>query len=152
MASLDERSRLLKEAFIENRGYWSPLWQQVLELSPDFFEAYTAFSSVPWKTGPLEPKVKEFVYIAVNIATTHLYVTGARTHVANALKFGAPPHGGSAPGLDRIVMLLAEEPNIREVIAFPMNQRAEDLMMQAPAEVPEGRLRELHLKLDLPPE
>src|SRR5262249_6117990 len=53
----------------------------------------------------------------------------------NAFKYGAPPHGGSAPGIDRIVMLLADEPNIREIIAFPMNQRAEDLLMQAPAEV-----------------
>ena len=51
----------------------------------------------------------------------------------NAFKFGAPPHGGSAPGIDRIVMLLADEPNIREVILFPMNQKAEDLMMNAPA-------------------
>jgi aspartyl-tRNA synthetase len=68
----------------------------------------------------------------------------------NAFRFGAPPHGGSAPGIDRIVMLIADEPNIREVIAFPMNQRAEDLMMNAPAEVPDERLRELHLRKVLP--
>ena len=68
----------------------------------------------------------------------------------SALKFGAPPHGGSAPGIDRIVMLLANEPNLREVVAFPMNQRAEDLLMQAPAEVPEARLKELHIKV-VPP-
>jgi len=68
----------------------------------------------------------------------------------NAFKFGAPPHGGCAPGVDRIVMLLANEPNIREVIAFPMNQRAEDLMMGAPTEVGAQQLKDVHIKMDLP--
>ena len=69
----------------------------------------------------------------------------------NAFRYGAPPHGGSAPGIDRMVMLLADEPNIREVILFPLNQGGEDLMMGAPTPVPPARLRELSLKLDLPP-
>jgi aspartyl-tRNA synthetase len=69
----------------------------------------------------------------------------------NAFKYGAPPHGGSAPGIDRIVMLLADTPNIREIVAFPMNQQAQDLLMQAPAPVPSERLKELHIRLDLPP-
>ena len=69
----------------------------------------------------------------------------------NAFRHGAPPHGGSAPGIDRIVMLLADEPNIREVILFPMNQKAEDLMMGAPAEIPPERLRELSIAVALPP-
>lgn len=68
----------------------------------------------------------------------------------NAFRYGAPPHGGSAPGVDRIVMLLADEPNIREVILFPLNQQGEDLMMGAPAPVPPERLKELSLALDLP--
>ncbi|HEX6742081.1 MAG TPA: aspartate--tRNA ligase [Sphingomicrobium sp.] len=65
----------------------------------------------------------------------------------NAFKYGAPPHGGSAPGIDRIVMLLADEPNIREVILFPMNQKAEDLMMNAPAAVMPKQLKELSIKV-----
>jgi aspartyl-tRNA synthetase len=65
----------------------------------------------------------------------------------NAFKFGAPPHGGSAPGIDRIVMLLADEPNIREVILFPMNQKAEDLMMNAPAPVLPKQLKELGIRI-----
>ncbi|MGB5723038.1 MAG: amino acid--tRNA ligase-related protein, partial [Parasphingorhabdus sp.] len=69
----------------------------------------------------------------------------------NALKYGAPPHGGSAPGVDRIVMMLANEPNIREVVLFPMNQKAEDLMMSAPSPVAAKQLRELHIRVVEPP-
>ncbi len=68
----------------------------------------------------------------------------------HALSLGAPPHGGIAPGIDRIVMLLAGEENLREVVLFPMNQRAEDLMMGAPSEVTGKQLRELHIRLDVP--
>ena len=65
----------------------------------------------------------------------------------NAFRFGAPPHGGLAPGIDRIVMLLAQEPNLREVIAFPMTQNAEDLLMGAPSAVSEQQLRELRIRI-----
>jgi aspartyl-tRNA synthetase len=68
----------------------------------------------------------------------------------NAFRYGAPPHGGIAPGIDRIVMLLADEPNIREVILFPMNQQAQDLMMGAPSEVTAKQLKELHIRV-VPP-
>jgi aspartyl-tRNA synthetase len=68
----------------------------------------------------------------------------------HALSLGAPPHGGIAPGIDRIVMLLCNEENLREVALFPMNQRAEDLMMGAPSEASPKQLRELHIRLDLP--
>ena len=67
----------------------------------------------------------------------------------NALSYGAPPHGGIAPGIDRIVMLLANEKNIREVTMFPMNQNAQDLMMNAPSEVTEDQLKELNLSIKL---
>ena len=67
----------------------------------------------------------------------------------NAFNYGAPPHGGIAPGIDRIVMLLAEKENIREITLFPMNQNAQDLMMQAPSEVGESQLKELSIKKDI---
>ena len=67
----------------------------------------------------------------------------------NALSYGAPPHGGIAPGVDRIVMLLADEKNIREVTLFPMNQNAQDLMMKAPSDVDDKQLKELSIKKDI---
>jgi len=110
-------------------------------------------NGVELSSGAIRNHLPEVMYKAFAIAGYNQeQVDSEFAGMISALKFGAPPHGGSAPGIDRIVMLLADEPNIREVVAFPMNQRAEDLMMQAPAPVSERQLRELHIKLDLPPE
>lgn len=81
----------LRAAFIEARGYWSPLWDGVLALDERFFAAYLRFSERPWNEGPLDPKVKELVYVAIDVATTHLYEPGIRIHVHNALRHGASP-------------------------------------------------------------
>jgi aspartyl-tRNA synthetase len=90
--------------------------------------------------------LKAFEIAGYNAETTKERFKG----MFNAFQYGAPPHGGCAPGIDRIVMLIAEEPSIREVIAFPLNQQAQDLMMNAPSDVSEKQLKELHIKLDLP--
>jgi len=86
---LTQRQKELRDQFIEARGYWNEFWDGLLTLDPDFFEAYVAFSSVPWRTGPLEPKFKELIYIAIDAATTHLYEPGLRQHIRNALNYGA---------------------------------------------------------------
>jgi aspartyl-tRNA synthetase len=110
-------------------------------------------NGVELSSGAIRNHLPEVMYKAFAIAGyDQAQVDSQFAGMISALKFGAPPHGGSAPGIDRIVMLLADEPNLREIVAFPMNGRAEDLMMQAPAAVSARQLRELHIKLDLPPE
>jgi len=108
-------------------------------------------NGIELSSGAIRNHRPDIMYKAFEIAGyTAAHVEEHFGGMLNAFKFGAPPHGGAAPGVDRIVMLLADEPNIREVILFPMNQQAQDLLMQAPAAVLPERLRELHLKLDLP--
>ena len=105
-------------------------------------------NGVELSSGAIRNHKPEIMYKAFEIAGyTKDQVDSDFSGMINAFKFGAPPHGGSAPGIDRIVMLLADEPNIREVILFPMTQKAEDLMMGAPSAVSPKQLRELNIRL-----
>jgi aspartyl-tRNA synthetase len=105
-------------------------------------------NGVELSSGAIRNHRPDIMYKAFEIAGyTQEQVDQNFSGMINAFKYGAPPHGGSAPGIDRIVMLLAGEPNIREVVVFPMNQKAEDLMMNAPAEVSPKQLKELSIKV-----
>jgi len=108
-------------------------------------------NGVELSSGAIRNHLPEVMYRAFEIAGYNAEVVDKQfSGMISAFKFGAPPHGGIAPGIDRIVMLIADEPNIREVILFPMNGKAEDLMMNAPSEVDETALRELHIRKQLP--
>ena len=94
----------------------------------------------------LQEKIFDLIGMSREVAQERFH------QIMDAFEYGAPPHGGIAPGIDRFVMILAEEPNIREVIAFPKNNAARDMMSGAPSEAMEGQLRDLHLKVVLPEE
>jgi 3-hydroxyisobutyrate dehydrogenase-like beta-hydroxyacid dehydrogenase/alkylhydroperoxidase/carboxymuconolactone decarboxylase family protein YurZ len=88
-APLSPRQQQLKAEFAASRGYWHEFWDGMLELDQELFAAYLDFSSVPWRTGVLEPKVKELIYIAFDASATHLYVPGLKLHMRNAVRLGA---------------------------------------------------------------
>jgi aspartyl-tRNA synthetase len=120
-------------------------------LSIKAFQYDIVCNGVELSSGAIRNHLPDVMYKAFEIAGYGPEVVDDRFGgMISALKLGAPPHGGSAPGIDRIVMLLAGTTNIREVIAFPMNQMAQDLMMGAPASVSERQLKDVHIGLDLP--
>ena len=103
-------------------------------------------NGVELSSGAIRNHVPELMYKLFAIAGYEKKQVDKKfSGMINALSYGAPPHGGIAPGIDRIIMLLAGEKNIREVTMFPMNQNAQDLMMNAPSEVDEEQLKELNL-------
>ena len=104
-------------------------------------------NGVELSSGAIRNHLPEVMYRAFEIAGYDTSVVDEKfPAMINAFRFGAPPHGGIAPGIDRMVMLIADEPNIREVILFPMNGKAEDLMMAAPSDVDDAALTELHIR------
>ena len=108
-------------------------------------------NGIELSSGAIRNHLPEVMYKAFSIAGyDKAFVESKFGGLLNAFKYGAPPHGGCAPGIDRIVMLIAKEPNLREIIAFPMNQQAQDLLMQAPSMVADRQLTELHIDVNLP--
>jgi len=89
LSNADERRAAIKADFQERRGYWSEIWGGLLALDPDFFQAFADYSAAPWTSGKLVPKVKEFIYIAMDISSTHQFQTGTHIHIENALNYGA---------------------------------------------------------------
>ena len=152
MFEKDEQSKKIKfshnpfsmpQGDIDNINFDKPL--EILAYQYDI-----VCNGVELSSGAIRNHIPELMYKLFSIAGyDKKQVDEKFSGMINALSYGAPPHGGIAPGIDRIVMLLANEKNIREVTMFPMNQNAQDLMMNAPSEVNENQLKELNLNLKL---
>lgn len=122
--------------------------EQLLEIKA--FQYDIVVNGIELSSGAIRNHIPDLMYKAFSIVGFDMQAVDNKFGgLINALKFGAPPHGGLAPGIDRMVMLLANEPNIREVICFPLNQSAQDLLMCAPNKITQKQLKELHIKLNL---
>lgn len=89
MPPISDEARAIKDDFVQRRGYWTDLREMLACLVPEYFKSYMALSSLPWRAGALEPKVRELLFIAIDCSLTHMYEEGLRLHIRNALKFGA---------------------------------------------------------------
>ena len=154
MFEYDEKAKKIDSATTRSRcpRAGSRRWRRRIRCTINAWQYDIVCNGIELCSGAIRNHKPDIMYKAFGIAGYSKEEVEARFGgMLNAFKFGAPPHGGAAPGVDRIVMLLADEPNIREVICFPMNQQAVDLMMDAPAELPPEKLRELYIGLRLPP-
>ena len=116
----------------------------------DVYKRQIVCNGIELSSGAIRNHIPELMYKLFAIAGYDKdQVDEKFSGMINALSYGAPPHGGIAPGIDRIIMLLANEKNIREVTMFPMNQNAQDLMMNAPSSIDEKQLKELNLALKI---
>ena len=153
MYELDEKTNLIQfshNPFSMPQGGMETLLTKD-PLSIKAFQYDIVCNGIELASGAIRNHKPEIMYKAFELAGYGPEVVEQQFgSLLNAFKFGAPPHGGCAPGVDRMVMLLADEPNMREVVSFPMNQQVQDLMMQAPATITPERLKELHIQLDIP--
>ncbi len=150
MFELDENSKKIKfshnpfsmpQGDIKNLSLSDPL-------NIKAFQYDIVCNGIELSSGAIRNHIPELMYKLFDIAGYQKHDVNEKfSGMINALSYGAPPHGGIAPGIDRIVMLLANEKNIREVTMFPMNQNAQDLMMNAPSDISEDQLKELNLKI-----
>ena len=152
MYELDENSKKIKfshNPFSMPQGNIKDLnFEKPLEIKA--YQYDIVCNGIELSSGAIRNHIPELMYKLFSIAGySKEQVDDKFSGMINALSYGAPPHGGIAPGVDRIVMLLADSANIREITLFPMNQNAQDLMMQAPSEIDDKQLKELSIKKDL---